>query len=567
MFLLAITKEEISQNFKSMKVEELNIQSLKATVIIDKFLSEYISEPDGFTILETPLIPSVNFRDIILSQITYHKNKETLTIDRPFISGRPIYYHINHYGEFFCSSHLSMLRKAGVPIIENTSALPEFFIYRYVMPPKTLYKDINQLTTGCKLFIKLIDGKWKIVNEIQYNPFSTTQQDVHSLDFDAKDAINLLEDPLKKLQQKKERLAVLFSGGLDSSILFKICQRNYNINTSYSTGYPFENIKRNIEREYAQTAAEVFQITNNYYSGSTNEYLQAIIEGISKAEEPLGHLQSAMLYLLFKKGIPKDKDIIISGYGADGIFGDAQQYYLLHSEKINQILKLQFFYQKIKYASIKTGIGLPLINKIEKKIFPIRTSDNVIQLIDSHGDADWTSQYFNVRKEESIQRHWNIMKEFKNRSLYDIISVSYLLGDDSITQSNWSKLGESQEKILFYPYIYALNYAYSISWDKKLKEPKDILRHVARQLDIPNFIVTRPKSGFVISGKFWAEKGGALDPLVSPASRIIDKKQMYKMQSSNPTKAWTFWNMLNYSLWKRLCINNEPPEILIEELN
>ncbi len=567
MFLLAITKEGISQNFKSTKVEEFNIHSFKATVIIDNFLSKFISEPDGFTILESPLIPSFNICDIIFSQITYQKNKGTLAVDKPLTSGRPIYYHINHQGELFCSSHLSMLRKAGVPIIENTSALPEFFIYRYVMPPKTLYKNINQLTTGCKLLIKLISGKWKILNEIQYNPFSITKQNVHSPDIDAKNVINLIEDSLKKLPQKKERLAVLFSGGLDSSILFKLCQRNYSINTSYSTGYPFENLKKNIERDYSQTAAEAFQITNNYYSGSTNEYLLAIIEGISKAEEPLGHLQSAMLYLLFKKGIPKGKDIIISGYGADGIFGDAQQYYLFHSEKINQILKLQFFYQKIKYASIKTGIGLHRINKIEKKIFPIRTSDNVIQLIDSHGDPDWSSQYFNVRKEEIIQGHWNIMKEFKNRSLYDIISVSYLLGDDSITQLNWSKLGESQEKILFYPYTYALNYAHSISWDKKLKEPKNILRHVARQLDIPNFIVTRPKSGFVISGKFWAEKGGTLEPLISPASKIIDKKQMYKMQSSDPTKAWTFWNMLNYSLWKRLCINNEPPEILIEELN
>jgi asparagine synthetase B (glutamine-hydrolysing) len=452
MFLLAITKEGISQNFNSMKVEEFNIHSLKVTIIIDKFLSEYMSEPDGFTILESPLISSFNIRDIIFSQITYQKNKETLAVDKPHSSGRPVYYHINHHGEFFCSTHISMLRTAGVPIIENTSALPEFFIYRYVMPPKTLYKNINQLTSGCKLLIKLISGKWKIVNEIQYNPFSTTNQDVNSTDIVAKDAINLLEDSLKKLLPKKERLAVLFSGGLDSSILFKICQRNYNINTSYSTGYPFENLKKNTEREYAQTAAEVFQITNNYYSGSTNEYVQGIIEGISKAEEPLGHLQSAMIYLLFKKGIPKDKDIIISGYGADGIFGDAHQYYLFRSEKINQILKLQFFYQKIKYASMKTGIGLHRINKIEKKIFPIRTSENIIQLIDSHGDADWSSQHFNVRKEEIIQGHWNIMKEFKNRSLYDIISVSYLFGDDSITQSNWSKLGESQRKILFYPY-------------------------------------------------------------------------------------------------------------------
>lgn len=567
MFLLAITRDEIAQNFKSVKVEKFNIHSLKATIIIDNFLSEFISEPDCFTILESPLVSSVNIRDIIFSQITYQKNKETLTIDRSFTSGRPIYYHINHHGEFFCSTHISMLRTAGVPVIENTSALPEFFIYRYIMPPKTLYKNINQLRIGSKLLIKLINGKCKIVNEKQYNPFSTTNQDVNSMDIITKDAINLLEDPLKKLQPNKDRLAVLFSGGLDSSILFKLCQRNYNINTSYSTGYPFENLKKNIERKYAQTAAEEFQIINKYYSGSSNEYVQGIIEGISKAEEPLGHLQSAMLYLLFKKGIPKDKDIIISGYSADSIFGDAYQYYLFRSEKIIQIFKLQFFYQKIKFASMKTGIGLHLINEIEKKIFPIRASDNVIQHIDSHGDENWSSQHFNVRKEEVIQSHWNILKGFKNHSLYDILSASYILGDDSITQSNWSKLGESQGKILFYPYTYALKYANSIAWDRKLKEPKNILRHVARQLNIPNFIITRPKSGFVINSKFWAEKGGVLEPLVLPASKIIDEKQIRKMQSSNPTKAWTFWNILNYSLWKRVCINDEPPEALVEELN
>ena len=37
------------------------------------------------------------------------------------------------------------------------------------------------------------------------------------------------------------------------------------------------------------------------------------------------------------------------------------------------------------------------------------------------------------------------------------------------------------------------------------------------------------------------------------------------MQSTEPKKSMTFWNMLNYSIWKRLCIKNEPIEILLEE--
>jgi len=28
----------------------------------------------------------------------------------------------------------------------------------------------------------------------------------------------------------------------------------------------------------------------------------------------------------------------------------------------------------------------------------------------------------------------------------------------------------------------------------------------------------------------------------------------------------TYWNMLNYSIWKRICIDNEPVEALLEEI-
>ena len=38
------------------------------------------------------------------------------------------------------------------------------------------------------------------------------------------------------------------------------------------------------------------------------------------------------------------------------------------------------------------------------------------------------------------------------------------------------------------------------------------------------------------------------------------------MQSPESKKAMVYWNILNYSIWKRLFINNEPLEVLLEEL-
>jgi len=159
MFLVAVTKSEIAHNFQSFNVEEFKINSFIATVVTDKFLSKCIPEPNGFSVTESPLISFPNSRNIVFSQANYDKNDNVFRIIRSTISGRPIYYHTNSRGEFFCSTHISLLRNARVPIEENAEVLPEFFIYRYVMPPNTLYKDIYHLLIGSQLQVVALNGR------------------------------------------------------------------------------------------------------------------------------------------------------------------------------------------------------------------------------------------------------------------------------------------------------------------------------------------------------------------------------------------------------------------------
>jgi len=103
MFLIAVTKNEIAQNFSFGKIEEFDIHSLKTTVITDRFLSEFISEPDGFSVLESPLIGTFDFQNCIFVKISYDRRSNSFYVFKSTISGRPVYYHINQKGEFFCS--------------------------------------------------------------------------------------------------------------------------------------------------------------------------------------------------------------------------------------------------------------------------------------------------------------------------------------------------------------------------------------------------------------------------------------------------------------------------------
>jgi len=79
-----------------------------------------------------------------------------------------------------------------------------------------------------------------------------------------------------------------------------------------------------------------------------------------------------------------------------------------------------------------------------------------------------------------------------------------------------------------------------------LKEAKHILRLIAKQLCVADFIIERPKSGFGIAPSKWANKGGIFEPLIPLASKCFDKNIIRHFQSVEPKNAMTFWNILNY---------------------
>lgn len=259
-----------------------------------------------------------------------------------------------------------------------------------------------------------------------------------------------------------------------------------------------------------------------------------------------------MFYLLFKNGLPQDRDIVVSGEGADGVFGMGIHnciYNWNNHKAIYRLLSIHPLSSLVKAVSRITGRGYGIINSINMENNnekPLENPCNVVFSLGNYGSEDWVCKYFNISKK-------------------DIIENRYV----SITQSIWSKLGEDSGKIIYYPFNDSelLNNAFSIKWEAKLKQPKNILCGVARDLDIPKFIIERRKSGFGIAPSKWANKGSVLDPLVPLASKCFDKGIIMNIQSIEPKSAMTFWNILNYSIWKRLCIDNEPLDILYEELS
>ena len=573
MFLIAITKSKLNKGFGLQKSYKFKKGEFNVTVLTDDFLSYFLQDKKSFSNIESPRIAGKKANNLIFSELRYDENINLIQINQSTISGRPIYYHVNSKGEFFCSSHIVLLRKAGVKIKENKEVLPEFFVYRYVMPPRTLYKDIYKILNGNSIKVKLAKGKWKVVSteKIKIRIPKNHVKDAPTKIF--KKTCFLLDESIKKLNYPQKNISLLLSGGLDSSILCKLLQTNHGIKITYSGGYPFENHAQNVEKEYALSAANALGTQHEYYEPIAKDYLSGLIEAIYRAEEPLHHLQSVIFYLLFKNKIRKEHDVLVCGFGADGIFGSELHQEIFRSDKIQwEILSHQPFIAMLDFISRVSSRGKHFVQFLKTKAernVPLNNQKNTVWLSGRYGSEEWVCKHFKVNGQDIIKGRYNYFKSFESNSTYDILSIINFSGSTSVSESILSKLAESNGKIIYYPFNSqsVLDYAFALDWKIKLKKSKNVLRNVARILKIPEFIITRKKSGFGLSYSSWAQKDGAFEPLVPLILKMFDEAEIRMMQSQDPKKAMIYWSMINYGIWKRLFINNEPMNKLLNELN
>ena len=71
---------------------------------------------------------------------------------------RPVYF-CNGAADIICTSHLQLMKDGGISLELNQEMIPEFFVYRFIMPPETLFKNIQYLPGGWRLSANVITEK------------------------------------------------------------------------------------------------------------------------------------------------------------------------------------------------------------------------------------------------------------------------------------------------------------------------------------------------------------------------------------------------------------------------
>jgi asparagine synthase (glutamine-hydrolysing) len=466
---------------------------------------------------------------------------------------RPLYYHYRE-GLFCCSTSVRSLNECGVELELNEKALPEFLVYRYVVSPQTLYRGVKKLLGGQTVRIDLATGCLVDSSDFEFMRSSSA--------IAARPApgqlSRLLQDQLRVSFQHYSNPGVLLSGGLDSGALAAISRELKPDIDSTSSSFNFID-RTDAETDYALSFASCLSMSHHVYEGSQAEYLSGLVDSIYFAEEPVHHLQSVMLHLLFKNHARQRHGLLICGEGADGLFGNDLHNFLHRRRHVLAVLKALGGKTLVPWLAKTFDLNDDRWSRLALDYgADVESEQHVLWTLGRYGDPELVKTQFGYDAESMLGSHKELTSRYKDRSLLDKVTILSLLCEGSVSMQIWSKLAESQGIALHYPFAATavVDYVNPLPWEEKLREGKYFIRSLLREHNVSEELITRPKLSFGFPYRYWALPGGLFQPVVDMATEMFEPALLRSLQTEESGRAMLLWNLINVYLWRKLMIEN-----------
>ncbi|MFJ7825269.1 asparagine synthase (glutamine-hydrolyzing) [Psychrobacillus sp. NPDC096623] len=309
--------------------------------------------------------------------------KQTYLI-RDRLSIKPLYYTVDKKKLIFGSEIKAILNSGLYEPELFEDAIDEYLGNRYVREPFTFFKNIFQVCGGEYL---IFDKDLKCENvkyyELPHHNFDTV--------FDEESLIQLTKEEIEKTIKRwaisDVNVGAYLSGGVDSSLTTAILSKNSERKLqTYTIGFQDNN-----EFVYSDIVANRYGTSHHKIILDFSDYYNEWAKLIKFSDSPLGVPNEIPLAIMSEK-LSRDITVVISGEGADELFGGYGKIYRYPFDYNNQNLKDVDFYHNFikKYEYVSRDFRDEYLN----------TSKNLRAYFDSKISEDFS----NHNNEESVFR-------------------------------------------------------------------------------------------------------------------------------------------------------------------
>jgi asparagine synthase (glutamine-hydrolysing) len=247
--------------------------------------------------------------------------RQHLFLARDRFGIKPLYLAQDAQRLRFASSLPALLAAGGVDTRLDPVALHHHFTLHTVVPaPRTVLMGVRKLPPATTMALGT-DGQ---VTQQGYWTLDATRpaQPMLEADWLAATHTALMRAVERRRLAADVPVGVLLSGGLDSSLLVGLLSDHVPDLRTFSIG--FEDLGAGAEKadefEYSDQVAAHFKTRHQQYKISNSEVLARLPEAVAAMTEPMVSHDVIAFYLLSER-VSKDVKVVLSGQGADEVFG------------------------------------------------------------------------------------------------------------------------------------------------------------------------------------------------------------------------------------------------------
>lgn len=508
------------------------------------------------------------------------ENKLILLRDRAGV--KPLYYYSGEGVFLFGSELKALMRHPDFRRDIDHDALALYLRYGYVPAPYTIFKNTFKLMPGSYLTVR--DGGrleestfWDAVDFYLKEPFTASEAEI------AEELENLLVDSFKYRLVSDVPVGVFLSGGIDSSLLTALLQKNTGSTLkTFSIGF-YESSHN--EAEWAQKVADFLGTDHTEYYVSEKEAFETVRKLPEIYDEPFADNSVIPTYLVSKltRNVAK---VALSADGGDELFYGYKRYWhtnktvglfsslpqFAKSAAINGLGVLSPDFVDSIYRTF--GFALPRIDSFKDKY------SKIVHMLNETNKGEFTNMYkeaagLSTTKDlreivsydyESISNPWfeDTFRRLANLDLSTRMRVTDFrtyLADDILTKLDRATMSvglEGRDPFLDHRIV---EYSARIPADMLYKNgtSKYILRRILYK-HVPRSLLERPKQGFNAPLHHWFKKDLSellhtyLNKPRLEKEGVFDAKAVDSLVKGYLNGASvninTLWSILIYEMWK-----------------
>ncbi len=490
------------------------------------------------------------------------------------LMGVPQLYYYEWDDGILCSDVLRIMTRL-IPKREiNEAVLPQHFLFRSVYGSHTYFQGVERIIQG--QYIRWLEGK---IEKRRVRSLDVVATEAEYIRDDDK-ALNLLYESLQdvvgdyvnQIETKKQGLATLLSGGVDSTLVQYLVNGHTTQKPSRSISYAIQVPSFEFEIEYAQQASQLLQTEHTFVKYTPEDYPGLLIRAIEILAQPLNlEIEPSMLAVAeYIHAAQWPERYFFTGAGGDTFFGGDSTVKLKGLEIVRKIpfavSLLRGLGSVLPPTSTQARVLLKGANIIESENDPdsFYSPSNSVMVYISDENMDIIHHWFSEQElREAFADRRNLVAQYSKSQNY--LDKVYFI--DQFT--DLMELGAHNNQLFLAHHLEQVSSMYDedllqtaltihpdLRYIKGFRYKHLLKRILAQKTNIP--VAYKPKGNSIAHNDLisWMQSG-FLQPIVNDISRPEFLSEVdFKRLKQKPD--YLTWTLLNYDLLKKHVIDNHP---------